>query len=152
MVHRFVELSLGVVDTEFREERVHPEGASFVGDDGDHAFTEGLVFHERAQHANKGHGGGDFHFPFRSFIKFRIRTGIWQVDGFAWYSPFWQVPSEGFSTLCCISDKFWDVAGHHVGVGFKVLVGECQPEVVSHELHGVHIGFLFLMGRVSARK
>ena len=141
-----------MVDAEFSKQRIHAEGSRFVGNDGDDALTEGLVLHQRTEHPNKRHGGGNFHLPFGSGVKFGVGLGDGKVDRLGGHHAFRHWAAHGRTTLGGVSHQFRDVFRHHVGVGLKVLVGEGKTEVGAHELHRVHVGFFLLVGGVASCK
>ena len=49
MVHGFILLALRCVNLQFFKQRVHAEGASFVGDDGHNSLTKILIAGHVAQ-------------------------------------------------------------------------------------------------------
>ena len=55
-----IELTLAGVDAELAEQRLHAEGTGFIGDDRYYMFAEIGVFQEEREHADEGHGAGDF--------------------------------------------------------------------------------------------
>ena len=57
MINRLVELSLGGIDADLAEQRVHTEGAGFVGNDRDDPFADVLVTRQAAQQTSEAHGG-----------------------------------------------------------------------------------------------
>ena len=57
---RLVELPLAGVNAELPEQRLHAERARFIRNDGDHALADLRVLEQQRQHADEGHGGGNF--------------------------------------------------------------------------------------------
>ena len=60
-IDRFIELALGRIDPDFAEQRVHAEGAGFVGDDRCDAMADFFVAQQQAEQPHEGHGRGNFH-------------------------------------------------------------------------------------------
>ena len=152
MVNGLVQLSFGMIDAEFGKQGIHTEGACLVGYDGDDALAEGLVLHQGTKHSDERHRGRDLHGPFGSGVEVSVGLGRRQVDGFGGDYALGHRTAHRRAALGGVGDQIGDILWHHVGVGFEVLIGERKAKVGAHELHGVHVSLLFLVGGVSSGK
>ena len=82
MVHWFILLSLRCINLQFFKQRVHAEGASFVGDDGNNALTKIFIAGHVAQQACEAHRGTHLLFATSCIKLAEYRIG-WQGEGFA---------------------------------------------------------------------
>src|SRR6202011_3849826 len=59
-IHGLVALADACVVSHVAEQAFHAKGAGFVGDDGPYQLSDFRILQHFAQHADEGHGGGNF--------------------------------------------------------------------------------------------
>ena len=141
-----------MVNAEFSKQRIHTEGSRFVGNDGDDALAEGLVLHQGTKHSDERHCGRDLHGSFGSSVEVSVGLGGRQVDGLGGHHALGHRTPHRRAALGGVGDQVGDVLWQYVRVGFEIFVGERKAKVGAHELHGVHVSLLLLVGGVSSCK
>ena len=152
-VHGEVVLAVRVVDLRGREERVHAEGAGLIGDDRHDPLAEVLVPHEVLEQPDEGHGGGGQLLAGAAvgdFVGLLVRQRDLGVLGAA----FGDEAAEGAAAFHEVLDLGGVRAGvvvrGPVGVGFELVVGEGDAQVVAEGLQVREGELLHLVRGVAA--
>ena len=151
MVHRLVQLAVWGVDSQGTEQRVHAEGACFVGHNRDDALADAFSTGQVAQEAHEGHRGADGLLA-AALVKFRVGLGRRQGHVKRGGAPLRQEATEGLTSLEHVRDFFRAVLGHDVRQIFQVFVGEAQADGVPHIVQGGIVGLLLPVRGVPAGK
>jgi hypothetical protein len=95
-VDGLVALADARINSHSAEQRFHAEGAGFVGNDGDYQLADFGILQHFAQHADEGHGGGNFAAVAarEKFIEEFIVVG---GEGLGTDTARWNIATEGFA-------------------------------------------------------
>ena len=78
------------------EQRFHAEGAGFVGNDRHYQLSDFWILQHFAQHADEGHGGGNFA-AVAACEKFIEEFVVVGGEGLGTYAAHWNVATQGFA-------------------------------------------------------
>ena len=149
MVHRFVQLSLGGIDSKFAEQWIHTECSRFIGDDWDNVLSKAIRFHQTPHQPNKDHRRADFEGTFRAVIKFCICIMTRCCKPHLMVTSFGQKPTQFLALVEQVFDFIRIITRLKIGQFLKFLITKWQVHVITHELEYFLVGFLFPVRRVS---
>ena len=149
LVDRFVELSDTRVDADLSKQRLHAEGARFVGNDRHHVLADLLVLEERREHLHERHGGGDFAVAAARVhvLEYRLRR---RVERGCHVAARGNVPAQRLAARAQILRVFAVVGGFVERRLRDVFVGNGNPELVAERTQLVFVELLLLVRDVLA--
>ena len=149
MVHRLVQLAVRCVDAQGTEQRVHAEGACFVGHDGNDALADAFCPGQVTQEAHEGHRGADGLLA-ATFVELCVGVGRWQGHVKRRGAPLGEEAIESLTSLEHVRDLCRAFLGHDVRQVFQVFVGEVQADGVPHVVQSGIVGLLLPVRGVAA--